>query len=170
MVVNQRSARGVRLPILLLMALLWPGCRDAPQLVPGQAVPAFALERLDGTRITFPSALRGKVVALRFWATWCPYCTPEMRAIEPIYRRHRGEGLVVLAVNVRQDRKTAKVFAEKLGISYDVLLDESGDVARKYGVTGLPITFFIGRDGRLHNRILGESTPEVFDRVVKELL
>ena len=93
-----------------------------------------------------------------------------MQAIEPVYRRHQDEGLVILAVNVRQDHATAKAFVDKLNISYDTLLDPEGDIARAYGVLGLPTTFMIDRDGRLHARIIGESTPELFERIVQELL
>jgi peroxiredoxin len=153
-----------------LVGLLWLGCREPPQLARGQPVPGFSLQRLDGTPLTLADAARGKAAAIRFWATWCPYCTPEMRAIEPIYKRLRAQGLVVMAVNVRQDRDTAQAFARGLGISYDVLLDENGDVARSYGVTGLPTTFFVDRQGRLHSRVLGESTAAVFERLVEEIL
>lgn len=156
--------------VLLLSVLLVAACGDAPQLTQGQAVPEFTLMRLDGPALNMPGDLRGKVVALRFWADWCPYCAPEMRDIEPLYQRYREQGLVVLAVNVRQDADTARAFARKVGISYDVLLDESGEVARSFGVMGLPTTFFIDREGRLGKRILGESTAAVFERVVKELL
>ena len=93
-----------------------------------------------------------------------------MRAIEPVYQAYGERGLAILAINVRQDRKTAAKFIRKLDISYDVLLDSDGAVARKYGVIGLPTTFMIDRDGNLYNRILGESTPEVFENIVKELL
>ncbi len=158
------------LPLLLIgLALLSAGCNEAPQLAQGQPVPEFTLPRLGGEPLPL-AATRGQVVAVRFWADWCPYCAPEMRDIEPIYQRYRDQGLTILAINVRQDRATAQAFIDSLHISYDVLLDESGEVARRYGVMGLPITFFLDRQGRLHNRILGESTPAVFERVVQELI
>ena len=78
--------------------------------------------------------------------------------------------VVILAINVRQDRDTAQKFISKLNISYDTLLDVEGEVARLYGVMGLPTTFFVERDGRLRSRILGESTPEVFEQIIKEML
>ena len=93
-----------------------------------------------------------------------------MRHIEPVYRAYRDRGLTILAVNVRQDRETAAVFVDSLEISYDVLLDRDGTLARAYGVSGLPTTVFIDHQGRLYNRIIGESMPEVFEQVVKELL
>ena len=100
----------------------------------------------------------------------CPFCATEMRDIEPVYREFRDRGLRVLAVNVRQDRDTAARFIARLDISYRVLLDEDGDLARQYGVTGLPTTYFIDREGRLITRILGETAPELFEKIVREML
>lgn len=147
------------------------GCsEEVSKLANGQPAPAFTLEHLEKGLVGFPQDLGGKVVAIRFWADWCPFCESEMRAIEPVYQAYGERGLVILAINVRQDRKTAAKFIRKLDISYDVLLDSEGAIARKYGVIGLPTTFMIDRDGNLYNRILGESTPEVFENIVKELL
>jgi len=110
------------------------------------------------------------VVAIRYWADWCPFCESEMNQLEPVYRKYRDQGLVILAINVRQDRDTAKEFISRLNVSYDTLLDVEGEVARLYGVMGLPTTFFVERDGRLRSRILGESTPETFEQIVEDML
>jgi peroxiredoxin len=93
-----------------------------------------------------------------------------MQSIEPVYQAYRSKGLVILALNVRQDRDTATAFIEKLNISYPALLDSEGEVAREYGVIGLPTTFVIDREGRLHTRIIGESTAELFAQIVDELI
>lgn len=155
----------------LLVAALLNGCGDAkPALPKGEPTPPFALSTLKNRTITLPADLRGQVVAIRFWADWCPFCKGEMRLLEPVYLAYRDQGLRLLAINVRQDRETALAFVAPLGISYDVLLDEDGAVARAYGVSGLPTTFFLDREGRLITRILGESTPEVFEQVIKGLL
>jgi peroxiredoxin len=153
-----------------LAALVLAGCSESPQLANGAAPPGFTLPRLEGGSIRFPEDYRDQVVMIRFWADWCPFCKGEMTALEPVYQRLRDQGLQILAVNVRQDAQTAKAFVDKLGISYQTLLDSSGEVARAYGVQGLPTTFFVGRDGTLHNRILGESTPELTERLVSDLL
>ena len=156
---------------LFISAMLMTACSDeAAQLVNGQPAPEFQLQQLEGGDSNFPADHRNKVVALRFWADWCPFCESEMRALEPVYQQYRDQGLVILAVNVRQDRDTAQKFIGKLDISYDVLLDTEGEVARAYGVMGLPTTFFIDGRGVLHTRILGESTPEVFEQILQELL
>jgi peroxiredoxin len=164
-------ARWARPLLLLLATALLGACGDEPaQLTKGEATPPFELSTLAGSPVALPADLRGQVVAVRFWADWCPFCETEMRDLEPVYRKYRDEGLRILAVNVRQDRETAAAFVEPLGISYEVLLDPDGAVARSYGVSGLPTTFFLDRQGRLAARILGESTPEVFEQVVRELL
>lgn len=167
-----RSAIPV-LPRLLLMlsVLLLAGCgEEGRQPVNGEPAPAFTLERLAGGKARFPDDYRGKTVAIRFWADWCPFCEGEMKQLEPVYRKYRDRGLVILAVNVRQDRDTAARFIERLHISYDTLLDLDGTVAREYGVMGLPTTFFVDRAGVLQTRILGESTPEMFEKIILELM
>ena len=155
---------------LTVFTLLVAGCgEESVQLANGQPAPQFSLQQLEGGATRFPEDYAGKVVALRFWADWCPFCESEMVALEPVYRKYRDQGLVILAINVRQDRETARKFIAKLNISYDVLLDLEGEVARRYGVLGLPTTFFVDREGILRKRILGESTPELFEQIVQEL-
>lgn len=156
--------------LVLCVGFLSACSTDKPQLQTGEAMPELTLPGLDGQPLTFPTGLEGKVVAIRFWADWCPFCESEMRDIEPVYLKYRDRGLAVLAVNVRQDQATARAFIDKLDVSYRVLLDEDGAVARRYGVIGLPTTFFVDRQGRLSTRILGESTPEAFENIVQGLL
>lgn len=159
-------------PLLALLgALLLAGCGpEPPELQAGEPAPAFRLPTLEGTTLDFPADLKGQIVAVRFWADWCPFCETEMRDLEPVYLKHRDQGLRILAVNVRQDRATAERFIARLGVSYQVLLDEDGETARRYGVIGLPTTFFVDREGRLGTRILGESTPDLVERVLADLL
>ncbi len=153
----------------LSLFLLLGACADeVPPLANGDPAPTFTLQSLSDGDLGLPQS--GKLVAVRFWADWCPFCESEMQAIEPAYQQLRKQGLVILAVNVRQDRATAQAFMDKLEVSYPVLLDQEGEVARTYGVTGLPTTYLIDRDGRLSGRILGESTPEVFTAMVEKLL
>ncbi len=162
--------------LLGLLVLGWltllSGCggSDSSGLVKGEAPPRFELQRLDGGVVHFPEDFAGQIVVIRFWADWCPFCESEMKAIEPVYRKYKDRGLRILALNVRQNHDTAAAFIEKLGISYDALLDKEGAVARAYGVIGLPTTFILDRQGRLATRILGESSAELFEQLVSDRL
>ncbi len=155
---------------LLLLAFI-TGCnQEPPAIKTNTPAPAFMLERLDGTHIQFPEQYRGKVIALRFWADWCPYCHTEMKALEPVYRQYHDRGLIILAINVVQPPETVHAFVQKLNISYEVLLDRQGAVMRQYQVMGLPVTFIVDRQGMIRTRIIGESTPEAFAQAITGLL
>ncbi len=161
-----------KLLLMLLLLILLSGCGDEiEQLHNGDPAPLFALEKLEGGTAQFPADYQGqKVIAIRFWADWCPFCSSEMRLLEPVYQKYRDKGLTILALNVRQDRATAEFFINELNISYNTLLDIEGDVARSYGVTGLPTTLFVDGNGILQRRIIGESTPEVFEQIILEIM
>lgn len=166
-----KKNRLFRNAILLLFITILTGCgSETVNLAKGQATPEFDLPKMQNGSVRFPQDLKDKVVAIRFWADWCPFCKTEMRDIGPVYQKYKDQGLVILAVNVRQDQETVQAFIKGLDISYDVLIDETGEIARAYGVSGLPVSFFIGRDGTLQTRLLGESTPEVFESIIQELL
>jgi cytochrome c biogenesis protein CcmG, thiol:disulfide interchange protein DsbE len=160
----------------LVLAFLLAGCGGDALKPPanGQPTPAFQATSLSGGNVKVPGDFSGKgagkVVAIRFWADWCPYCRKEMAELQPVYARLHGRGLEILAVNVAQDRDTAQRFIEPLGIRYPVLLDPEGVTARAYGVQALPITFLLDRHGVVRGKIVGEATPEVFERRVEELL
>jgi cytochrome c biogenesis protein CcmG, thiol:disulfide interchange protein DsbE len=156
------------LAVLLLLAACGDSGGKAPHV--GDAPPAFRLAALDGAVVDYPAQLSGKVVVLRFWATWCPFCKGEMRVTQAVWGAARDKGLEVLAVNAGQEKGDIVDFVAKLGVSYPVLLDPGSKVTRQYGVTGLPMTLFVGRDGKVRDRILGETDEATFRRKVEELL
>ena len=162
--------------LLALLLLMLAGCGGEVAKPPGngEPAPAFQAKNLAGGVLKVPGDFTGKnsgkVVAIRFWADWCPYCRKEMAELQPVYARLHGRGLEILAVNVAQDRDTVRRFVEPLGIRYPVLLDPEGATARAYGVQALPITWLLDRHGIVRGKIVGEATPEVFERRVVELL
>jgi peroxiredoxin len=156
---------------ILLTLMLLAGCSsgDKPQIANGDPAPVFQLRDL-GDRSLSLAALKGQVVAVRFWADWCRFCEGEMRALQPVYQRLHGEGFELLAVNVGQSRGTAAAFSGRIGIGYPVLLDSDSAVTERYGVIALPTTILVDRSGRVRGKILGESDASTFEQEVRRLL
>jgi len=161
------------LTVLLLLSLLL-GCDQAPpSLLKGAPVPGFQLERLEGGVVAFPSAAhKGRVVIIDFWADWCALCRDELVNHEQLMRTYGDQGLIVFAINIEQDQATAKAFIASLStsLSYEVLLDRQGEIARRYGVLGLPVTYVVDREGNLATKLLGGSRPDQLREIVSELL
>jgi peroxiredoxin len=156
---------------LLALALLMGCSSDLPGTVPnGAPAPSFTAQTMDGRHVNFPADFKGKVVALRFWADWCPYCAPEMRALEPVYQRLKARGLEVVALNAGQGPDAIAKFLRDTPVGYPVLYDQTVKAVGAYGVVGLPQTFLIDRAGIVRGRIVGEATAELFERQVNMLL
>lgn len=136
----------------------------------GAASPAFRAPQLTAGELEFPAAMAGRPLVIRFWADWCKYCEAEMQAIEVVYQRHREKGLNVVAINAGQDRATAAAFVKKIGVTYPVLLDEPSAIAKRYGVVGLPTTFFVDAGGIVRGKIVGEADAATFEREAVALL
>ncbi len=136
--------------------------RNGDGLRPGTAVPDFRLPSLAGGATDLGS-LRGRVVLVNFWATWCPPCVEEMPSLERLHRTLGPEGLVVVGISEDADEKAARDFAERLGLTFPILRDPEAQTAAAYRATGYPETFVIGRDGTLLRTFVGPAewdTPE----------
>ena len=116
----------------------------------GRMAADFTLENLDGGSLSLAS-LRGKVIFLNFWATWCAPCRDEMPSMQLLDDAMRGDpGFVMLAVSQdERGRQVVKPFVDKNGFRFKVLLDPDGRLASSYGLTGVPETFIIDRTGRI---------------------
>lgn len=158
--------------LALLAVLLLAACGGDPpvNLNTGDIAPAFQTTRLDGGAAQFPAAFAGKPVVVRFWADWCKYCEGEMQAIEKVWQRHKDKGLQVIAVNAGQDRKTVEAFIGKIGVTYPALLDEDAKIAKKFGVVGLPTTYFVDAQGVVRGKVIGEADEATFERHALALL
>jgi len=120
----------------------------------GQIAPDFKLQNLEGKTVSLRS-LKGKPVLINFWATWCDACLYEMPILEQIYEEWSEKGLVMLAINAGESPAKIQSFLKRYNFSIPVLLDTSEAVARRYGVTGLPTTFFIDKSGILQDKVIG---------------
>jgi len=117
--------------------------------------PDFALRDLDGTMRDLAS-FRGRVVLLNFWATWCPPCQAEMLSMAGLYQTYRDYGFEVVAVSSDvQGAEVVQPYVTQLHLSFTTLLDATGQVTRLYGVTSLPTTYLLDREGRLVTVAIG---------------
>lgn len=116
--------------------------------------PDFTLEDLSGKRIGLKS-LRGKVVFLNFWATWCIPCRQEMPTMEKLHREFKEHGLEVVAVNFREAKKEVRKFFDELGLTFTALLDKEGKVSEEYGAWSIPLSYFINRKGEFVGKVIG---------------
>ncbi len=163
----------MRLLIFLLSFALLAGCgsdNPAVKLNMGDLAPKFQTVTVDGKNSVFPDAYAGKPLVIRFWADWCKYCEGEMKAIENVYQRNKDKGLEVLAINAGQDKASIEAFIKKVGFTYPALLDEKSNIARSYGVVGLPTTYFVDAKGMIRAKIIGEADEATFERQALEML
>lgn len=128
--------------------------------------PGFALTTIEGRTID-SSQLRGHVVLINFWATWCGPCVSEMGALERLYKTHREKGFEVVGINVdaEQNDEGVKKFVQENGITFTILRDPELKMPEIYRLTGFPESFFIGPDGTLRN-FLDPSTKQSGARII----
>ncbi|MHB0970758.1 MAG: TlpA disulfide reductase family protein [Thermoanaerobaculia bacterium] len=160
----------IALSIPILLNLASPASAEAAASSSLQAAPDFALKDLSGRTVRL-SDLRGKVVVLNFWATWCPPCRHEIPWFIDLQKKYGPKGLQVVGVSM-DSASPADVaeFAKRMGINYTVAMGDSQVAARYGGVRVLPTTFYIGRDGRIIRSVPGLITQSQIEQIVTAAL
>ena len=146
----------VPLFMLIFGLTMFTGCTggSTSDLSIGSKAPDFELYDLEGN-IHKLSDYKGDPVLLNFWATWCGPCRSEMPHLEEVYEEWEDNDLTFFAVNVGESSTDVTSFLDYFGFNMPVLLDSSRTVSRKYGVSGIPTTYFIDEDGIIQDRIVG---------------
>jgi cytochrome c biogenesis protein CcmG/thiol:disulfide interchange protein DsbE len=153
------QALAVALVAGLLALLIWKvaqGSQKEARL--GKVAPDFTLGRLDRAGSLQLSALRGKVVVVNFWASWCHPCREEAPALEAASKRF-GDKAVVVGVDVRDASGAARRFLRTYNLTYPAVHDNRDVTWPKYGLTGLPETFFLDRRGRVVQHVISQVSP-----------
>jgi cytochrome c biogenesis protein CcmG, thiol:disulfide interchange protein DsbE len=139
-------------PVELPAALVSPGLDVKAE--DGALAPDFLLGRLDGSELRL-SDLRGQPVVLNFWATWCAPCRTEIPQFVDAYARFRDQGLLVVAVNMQEGKSIVRPYAEDFGMDFPIVIDVDGEVGDAYRLLGLPVTYFIDREGVVRGAFTG---------------
>jgi cytochrome c biogenesis protein CcmG/thiol:disulfide interchange protein DsbE len=151
----------VAIVLALLGLLVWKVAQGDNEVTAGLArgdtptAPPFTLERLDGKGDISLESLRGKTVVLNFWASWCGPCRDELPILEEVSKRWRGKNVVFVGVDARDVRSDARSFLERYGVTYPNVYDGKGSLLGRYGVGGVPETYFVDAAGKVRWRIAG---------------
>ena len=140
---------------ICVVIIFLAGCEQRPQVAAiYKKAPDFTLADIKGKTWTL-SDLRGKVVFVNFWATWCAPCIEEMPSMQKLYSRLSKDQFEMLAVLSKDDLAKAEKFAAKLGITMPILNDPASTIGPKYGLTGLPDTFIVDKRGIVREKFIG---------------
>ncbi|HUG38455.1 MAG TPA: redoxin domain-containing protein [Candidatus Limnocylindrales bacterium] len=158
-------------PVLVLLAY---GFQTDPRAIPsplvGKPAAAFELKAFDGSPVSL-AALRGQVVVVNFWASWCrPACYDEAPALERGWTHYKDRGVTMIGINYQDQEEPARRFLAQFAHTFPNAVDPGGRVAIGYGVYGVPETFFIDRRGRIRTKHVGAVTDEILRKEIDRLL
>lgn len=180
---KRKSTASLIVMLVLLVAataaiLLLPGCgsrqkkaaaaQETALVAAGDQAPDFSVKMFGGDTVTL-SALRGKVVLLNFWATWCPPCREELTRVQKdLIDRFAGRDFVFLPISRGETYETVAAFREKTGYTFPMGLDPDQAVYDKYASNYIPRNFLIGKDGKIVEATVGYE-PEEFDSLIRTI-
>ena len=147
---NTRSSSLVKLSSLIITAALpmLPAAALAADIAPGAAAPGFQLMSASGKPVGLAD-LKGQVVLINFWASWCGPCRQEMPILDQLYRSYQAAGFTLLGVNVEPSAGDANKFLKGTPVSFPILYDPKSEVSQLYQVSGMPSTVILDRDGKI---------------------
>lgn len=142
------AAAGLALAAIVIVPLFRNGTAHAsgPTSMVGQAAPVFTLHDDRGADVSLAN-YRGKIVVMNLWASWCPPCRAEMPDLQTFAREYAKDGVVVVGVNQGESPQRAAAFAQSLGITFPIWIDDSQRYGRVYAALGLPTTVIVDRSG-----------------------
>lgn len=135
----------------------------------GHSAPGFALQSVSGEIVSL-SGLRGRVVLVNFWATWCTPCKQELPAIDAVARRYRAQGFSAVGIDFREQDEDVAAYAAKVKVSFPLLEDSAGATADRYKLLGLPTSYLVDRGGVVRAIHPGPYSEAELDKAVKALM
>ena len=158
------AAGFVLVPVLAFVVVLATGLGRDPRTLPseliGEPAPTFTLPRLGGGASVSLGSLRGQLVIVNFWASWCLACREEHRDLLAAWERYRERGVVLIGVDFEDTDEAALAYAEEMGGDWPLVTDPNSRAAIAYGVFGVPETFVIAPNGTITAKRVGAVTYE----------
>ena len=155
---QSRLLAGVGVAVAVIVALLATGLGRDPSVIAsplvGRTAPNFTLPQLDGPPVTL-SRLRGQVVVINFWASWCTECHVEQAALDQVWQQFQDSGVVVIGVNFQDTAGAARSYVSTADVTYPVVEDSDSSTALAYGLRGVPETFVVNESGRIVDHVIG---------------
>jgi thiol-disulfide isomerase/thioredoxin len=151
------------------LALFISGCGEPPVASIGEPAPDFDTIDLNGD-IWSLSQMKGQVVFINFWATWCAPCREEMPSMQRLYAKLPKNKFKMIALYNRDKPPIVKDFVAKLGVTMPILDDQENIIGQRYGLTGLPETFIVDKQGIVREKFIGPAewdTPRFIDLLMK---
>lgn len=168
-----RLLAGVAVIVLLVVGLLATGLGRDPSVVAsplvGRVAPNFTLPELNGPPITL-SKLRGQVVVINFWASWCTQCQVEQADLSRVWQQFQDSGVVVVGVNFEDTTGAARDYVRSANVGYPIVEDTESHTALAYGLRGVPETFVVDRSGHVVIRVIGEIDPATLTSELDSML
>ena len=151
---------------------------DPAVLRPGDPVPNFTLQTLDGKSVTF-SSLQGQAIVLNFWATWCPPCRREMPLLDAVQKDYRTRGVTIVGIDLGEPMDLVRAYVQSVGVTYPIWVDTTNpgpefnrthELYNRFGGVGLPTTFFIDANGIIRDRYIGELNRAFLQNRIEAML
>jgi cytochrome c-type biogenesis protein len=134
----------------------------------GEPAPDFTYTLPDGTTHSL-SDFKGKKVLINFWATWCPPCKAEMPDIQEAFERFEDEGFLVIGVSQDGDVDLIEPFAQEYGVTFPLIADPDHHIGTRYGVRGMPVSYFVDTDGAFYGRKMGMVDVSFIEDILNEM-
>ncbi|MBN1407325.1 MAG: redoxin domain-containing protein [Calditrichaceae bacterium] len=133
----------------------------------GDTAPDFKAENTSGQSFSLAD-MKGKRILIHFWADWCSECRAEFPKLEEAYQKYKNDNFKIIAINVGQSKEHVESFVEEFKLTFPMLLDEQSEIARQYGIRGLPTNFFIDENRVVTKMIIGWVDEKQINQIINK--
>ena len=168
-----RLLAGVVAAVAVIVALLASGLGRDPSVIAsplvGRTAPDFTLPQLDGPPVTL-SKLRGQIVIINFWASWCAECQVEQAVLDQTWQRFQDAGVIMVGVDFEDETGAARSYVSTADVTYPIVEDADSSTALAYGLRGVPETFVVNQSGRIVDHVIGPVDAATLTSEINSML